>query len=133
MWSASSGVSVRLECSPAVPPLSQDLALALFRIVQESLNNIAKYAGARTVRIALDAEADWLCLTIEDDGVGIAPEVLEKPRSHGIIGMNQRCAQFNGEFSVERVAAGAGTRVSARIPLAVARAAKEQGTGPGLA
>jgi PAS domain S-box-containing protein len=125
MWSTSSGVRVSLECSPSLPALPQDLALALFRIVQESLTNVARYANAAQVCITLEVLAEGLCLTIEDDGVGIAPEVLEKPRSHGIIGMTQRLAQFNGEFSIGRVAGSAGTRVSARIPLGAVQSTAE--------
>jgi PAS domain S-box-containing protein len=130
IWSESSKVKVSTDYSSALPALSQELALAMFRIVQESLTNIAKYANARNVRIGLeflanelpselpDELSNELILTVEDDGIGIAPEVLERPRSHGIIGMQQRIAHFNGALEVRRRVDGGGTVVSARVPLA---------------
>jgi len=117
-WSESSKVKVSTEYSSELPALSQGLALAMFRVVQESLTNVAKYARAHNVRIVLGWVSKELCLTVEDDGVGIAPEVLERPRSHGIIGMQQRVAQFNGKLEVRRRVAEAGTVVSVRVPLA---------------
>jgi len=129
MWSASAGVQVTIESAPALPTLPQDLALALFRIAQESLTNVAKYANAREVRITIGVHAGWLCLTVEDDGIGISQDVLEKPRSHGIIGMRQRVAQFGGQLIVNRVSADRGTRVTARIPLDALPGARAEHAG----
>jgi len=117
IWSDSSKVSVTTDYSSALPALSRELALAMFRIVQESLTNVAKYAHARHVRIALGFAANELSLTVEDDGIGIPPGVLERPRSHGIIGMRQRVAQFGGTLEVRRRTAGNGTVVSVSVPL----------------
>jgi PAS domain S-box-containing protein len=119
-WSESSKVKVSTEYSSELPALSPGLALAMFRVVQESLTNVAKYARAQHVRIVLGLVSKELCLTVEDDGIGIGPEVLERPRSHGIIGMQQRVAQFNGKLEVRRRVAEAGTVVSVRVPLPAA-------------
>jgi signal transduction histidine kinase len=93
-----------------------DAALALFRVVQESLTNVAKYAHARHVAVALIEENGAVGVSVTDDGVGIAPEILAHPTSHGLTGMQQRVAPFGGTFEI-RSDPGKGTRVSARVPL----------------
>lgn len=128
IWSASSKVNVSTDYSPALPILSRELALAMFRIVQESLTNVAKYAHARDVRIVLEFASNELSLTVEDDGVGIPPGVLERPRSHGIIGMRQRVAHFHGTLEVRQRTAGSGTVVSVRVPLDPGPPSRESGS-----
>ncbi len=116
-WSAKSGTTVSLQLAPEIPQLEPDAALALFRVVQESLTNVAKYAHAKSVTVQLREEAGTIAVTVIDDGTGIAPERLAHPTSHGIAGMQQRMAQFGGSFAVESTA-GRGTRIRAAIPLA---------------
>lgn len=98
-------------------------AIAVFRIVQESLNNVAKYAKARNVTVRVEREADKLALEIADDGVGIASDAASKPKSHGLVGMRERALLLGGSLRVERGVNGVGTTVSAEIPLAPAGAA----------
>jgi signal transduction histidine kinase len=117
LWSQSSKVDVSADYAPELSKLSRELELALFRIVQESLTNVAKYARAENVRIALGMASGELRLSVEDDGVGIDPAILERRRSHGIIGMKQRIAQFGGSLDVRRRSGGNGTIVSARVPV----------------
>ncbi len=117
LWSQSSKVSVSTDYSPSLPKLSRELELAIFRVIQESLTNVAKYARAQEVRISLGVASGELCLSIEDDGVGIPQEAIDRRRSHGIIGMQQRIAHFRGILQVRRRSGGTGTVVSARVPL----------------
>jgi signal transduction histidine kinase len=117
-WSKKSGVEVSVQLSPDLPALPREASLALFRVMQESLTNVAKYASARHVRVALTCARDELQLTLEDDGVGIDPDSLNRPTSHGITGMQQRMAQVGGELAIERIEHGRGTRVRARLPYA---------------
>ena len=91
-------------------------AIALFRIVQESLNNIAKYARARSVIVHLAREDDALALEVTDDGVGIAPDAISRPKSHGLLGMRERALLLGGKLDVEPGVNGVGTCVRARIP-----------------
>jgi signal transduction histidine kinase len=91
-------------------------AIALFRIVQESLNNIAKYAQARSVIVHLAREDDALALEVTDDGIGIAPDALAGTKSHGLLGMRERALLLGGKLEVERGVNGVGTCVRARIP-----------------
>ncbi|HEY0489451.1 MAG TPA: CHASE3 domain-containing protein [Telluria sp.] len=92
-------------------------AIAVFRIVQEALNNIAKYAGARTVIVHLAREADGLALEVSDDGVGIEAEAVRKPKSHGLLGMRERALLLGGMLQVKRGVNNIGTCVEAFIPL----------------
>ncbi len=92
-------------------------AIAIFRIVQESLNNVAKYAKARTVIVHLAREAAGLALEVSDDGIGIDSDAVSKPKSHGLLGMRERALLLGGTLKVKRGVNDAGTCVEAFIPL----------------
>lgn len=93
-------------------------AIALFRIAQESLNNVAKYAQARHVVVHLAREGEGLALEVSDDGVGIPPDAMRRPKSHGLLGMRERALLLGGTLTVERGVNGQGTCVQAWVPLA---------------
>jgi len=94
-------------------------SLALFRIFQEALTNIAKHAGATSVVVRLARDQCGLLLEIADNGRGIAPESLNKPRSFGLRGIRER---MNGLGGTLEIAAGTpcGTRIVLRVPRAPA-------------
>jgi signal transduction histidine kinase len=92
-------------------------AIAVFRIVQEALNNVAKYAKARTVIVHLAMEEQALALEICDDGIGICQEASLVPKSHGLLGMRERALLLNGSFTIKRGVNGAGTCIEVSIPL----------------
>jgi signal transduction histidine kinase len=79
--------------------LSGDPALALYRIAQESLTNILKYARARRVQVCLRRERRRVVLTVRDDGCGFDPSSVGCGH-HGLIGMRQRMRALQGEFDV---------------------------------
>jgi signal transduction histidine kinase len=116
-WSRTSGIRVRMQITNPLRRLPRDAALALFRIAQESLTNVSKYARAKSVDVRLNVEGRQVALIITDDGIGIAPETLEHPHSHGILGMRQRMAQCGGDFSIGPGPRRVGTRVCARLRL----------------
>ena len=93
-------------------------SIAVFRIVQESLNNIAKYAQARTVIVHLAREQTGLSLEVSDDGIGIDADAAAKPKSHGLLGMRERALLLGGSFRIRRGVNDVGTCVEAFIPLA---------------
>lgn len=96
------------------PPCDSNTNLAIFRLVQESLNNIAKHAKAQQVRISLQSQAQHIELRIEDDGQGFDPqEALHK--SHGLPGMLHRVEALAGKFHV-RSQPGGGTCIQAIFP-----------------
>ncbi|MFK3737128.1 CHASE3 domain-containing protein [Massilia sp. TN1-12] len=93
-------------------------AIALFRITQESLNNVAKYAKAKHVVVHLAREGEAYVLEVSDDGVGIPPDAMRRPKSHGLLGMRERAALLGGSLRVERGVNGIGTSVHAAVPVA---------------
>jgi signal transduction histidine kinase len=98
----------------SIPP---DLALALYRVVQEALQNAAKYSQAREVRVSLRGAPGRLSLSIEDNGVGF--DVREGfGKGLGLISMRERLDQFAGSVDIQS-APGAGTRVLVDVPLTV--------------
>lgn len=84
------------------PPdtISSTLAIAVFRIVQESLTNIAKHARAKNVQINISSDNGLLKVKIIDDGIGLQAGWDQKEGSFGFQGMRERAISFNGEISV---------------------------------
>jgi signal transduction histidine kinase len=116
-WSQKSGIGVRTSISADIPGLDVNVALAVFRVVQESLTNIAKYANGAIADVAVSVVAEGISVCVMDDGIGIAADVLERPSSHGIVGMRERLSQFGGRLSIGAGQHGRGTRVEGFIPL----------------
>jgi PAS domain S-box-containing protein len=88
----------------------------LYRIAQESLNNIAKHARASKVNVTLADEDHSVALTIEDDGVGFeVEEKASKLKGIGLLGLGERAALLEGEVEIES-AVGEGTAIHVRIP-----------------
>lgn len=95
--------------------LADSCQMTAYRLVQESLTNIAKYAQARRVTVAMREEQGRAHLTVEDDGRGF--DLRRTPRSaHGLMGMRYRVQAEGGEMRV-RSAPGQGTRIDAWLPL----------------
>ncbi|RQO34046.1 PAS domain S-box protein [Herminiimonas sp. KBW02] len=88
--------------------------IALFRMVQESLNNIAKHAQATHVDVVLDDADDEIMLTIRDNGVGI-PIAQSGVITHGLRGMRERAGYLGGSVRVSS-SAGSGTTIAISIP-----------------
>jgi signal transduction histidine kinase len=97
--------------------LTDDAAIMLFRLVQESLTNIVKHARASTVRVEIAIEDSHLALIIEDNGIGIEPRRRDAIGSHGLATMRHRVRSFGGSLQID-TPAGGGTRVRAVLPLA---------------
>ena len=82
-------------------------ATAVFRIVQESLTNVAKHARASRVKVAIERSGSELALTIRDDGAGFSPEDPRKPDSFGLLGLRERASLLGGEV-IDHQRAGRG-------------------------
>ena len=90
--------------------------LVVFRIVQESLTNIAKYASATQIDVSLTSDGDCALVEVRDNGVGF--DASQSTRSsHGLLGMRFRVEAERGQLSVQSVP-GRGTTLIARLPLA---------------
>jgi signal transduction histidine kinase len=92
-----------------------DAAREIFRIVQESLTNIARHAKASTVSIAIDHFNDHLNIAIEDDGIGISPHQILDTRAVGFTGMFERARILGAELHIEPRTSG-GTRIVLCVP-----------------
>jgi two-component system sensor kinase len=105
-------VDVGLDGAGEVP---RPVANTLYRVLQESLTNIARHAQATGAWVVLREHGGMLHLEVEDDGRGIDPQVLEHTRSLGIKGMRERVRYMGGALEIGRAPRG-GTRVLARVP-----------------
>lgn len=118
-YAERTGVLVNFERSARDAPLTAEQKTALFRIAQESLNNVAKHAQATEVELSLSHVKGGVQLRVKDNGKGFSTDALrsrlEKKRL-GLRGMQERMLLMNGRFLV-RSAPGAGTTVVAEIPL----------------
>lgn len=110
------GISCTLEIDIAIPPLSQDKSINVFRIFQESLSNIMRHAGASNVTVSLLKTGQQLILRISDDGAGISEQALWSPTSFGILGMEERARLCGGTVTITGVS-GNGTTVLLSIPI----------------
>jgi signal transduction histidine kinase len=116
------GVTYYLDIeSPITKRLPQRVEITLFRILQESIINIARHAHADSVFVTLDAGDNYLLIMVEDDGDGFDVDELmrhpiENGRGLGIIGMKERASLIDGIFHVHSVP-GEGTRMCLQIPL----------------
>jgi signal transduction histidine kinase len=100
--------------------LGGDIALALYRIVQEALTNIQKYAHANEVRVSLRRQRGLLVLVVSDDGLGFDADTVACGR-HGLVGMRHRMLAVHGRLEVVSTP-GQGTEIRAVLPSAIAAA-----------
>jgi len=112
-----------------LPELSDGLRMVLYRVAQESYQNIARHAGASRVKLSLTSADGWLELSIADNGAGFDVDAaFRKPDSFGLAGMRERVALAGGVLEAHS-RPGRGSRITARIPLpgAVPQKACEHG------
>jgi PAS domain S-box-containing protein len=110
-------ISARLEKPDRpLPRLGPSIEMTMLRIAQEALMNIARHARATEVNLSLRQEADTVCLTIQDNGIGIESwQDANRPGSHGLTIMRERAEAFDGNLKVKSVP-GQGTTVEVIIP-----------------
>lgn len=105
-------IAASFECPDSAPAVTPDAQVAIYRVLQEALTNVARHAHARRVSVRLELGARSVRLAVEDDGVGfpgpVAPHL-------GLLGMHERVSALGGTLQVAN-AAGAGVRIEACIP-----------------
>ena len=97
-------------------PLDDAGKLTVYRLVQEALTNVAKYARAATVHVCVRARGAWAEVDVRDDGVGFDPSAA-RVAAHGLAGMRFRVQSGQGELRIKSKP-GQGTTIQARLPLA---------------
>jgi two-component system, NarL family, sensor histidine kinase UhpB len=112
----SSGIRVERRFATDLPPLSDDSELAVYRVAQESLTNVARHADASWVEIALQPGPDSVVLRIIDDGRGIpTPDPFALNGHGGLRGMRERALLVGGALAVKRGREG-GVEVRLEVP-----------------
>ena len=124
-----SNIHVSLTVALGLDRLSDDLELAIFRVLQECLTNIHRHSGSKTARIRLVQEDGCVHCEISDDGKGIAPEKLLALNSSGSVGiglrgMRERISQLGGALQIHSSVKG--TTVEATLPVRHAHTAEDK-------
>lgn len=107
-------LDLTLHCSCELPP--DAMSSAVFRTLQETLNNIAKHARATHVRVALHSDATWLSLEVSDNGRGITREEQRGSHSLGLLGLRERAIAWGGSVTITGNPES-GTMVALRLPM----------------
>jgi len=114
------GVPCELNMGEGELDLPDPYATAVFRVLQESLTNVARHSRATEVDVNLVRDDSSVTLAIQDNGIGFAVAGPRKTNSFGLLGLRERAQLLGGEVEIVSVA-GKGTRVELRIPLELAQ------------
>ncbi len=109
------GIRIQFVANAQPAEISNDVALCLYRVAQESLTNIARHSGANKARVKLMHTFDHVQLTISDPGKGFSPKAVRR-KGLGFISMQERVRLLHGALQI-RTRLGSGTEVHTTIPL----------------
>jgi signal transduction histidine kinase len=110
------GTPVRCRITPPSAPIPPEVALALFRVAQEGVQNAVRHSGADEIEVELDVSPRWAYLTIADKGRGIQSEEADHRNGLGITGMRERMRLVDGWLDLQS-GGDEGTTVTAWAPL----------------
>jgi signal transduction histidine kinase len=113
---AKAGLITDISVPEDAGTIPKEVAIALFRIVQEGLSNIIRHANAQQVRLTFTSDGTSYAFMLRDDGRGFDVKVAGGRMSHGIVGMQQRVRALGGQFGLESVL-GKGTTLSVAVPV----------------
>jgi signal transduction histidine kinase/putative methionine-R-sulfoxide reductase with GAF domain len=115
------GVQCAIQTAGAAMRLPPSSEIAIYRLVEEALHNVATHANARSAIINMDFQSSALCLSIQDDGQGFDYQRWKHTRNGrhlGLIGMQERVTSLKGEMNIYSEL-GQGTRLTFHLPLAL--------------
>lgn len=112
------GIRCHLALGENLEDLSNEHAIVLFRVFQESLTNITRHARATDVWVTLNSEDGCVVFTVEDNGIGIGTNARGRPGSYGIQGMHERAKSLGGNMTLKGRDEG-GTSLAVTLPLSV--------------
>ncbi|MCF2529147.1 sensor histidine kinase [Yinghuangia soli] len=118
------GLQITLEATGTPVPLAADRSLAVYRLVQESLTNTVRHAGASRAEVRLAWGPDALDVEVRDDGIG-AQKTASADSGFGLVGLAQRIEAVGGTLTAGPAAGGPGFRVATRLPLPLPAAPAE--------
>jgi two-component system sensor histidine kinase UhpB len=114
-WALRTGLKCVFDVEGETAALGDTVDITIYRVAQEALTNVARHAGAGSVRVALSRlQHDEVSLSVQDDGRGM--DLAVTTRGLGLLGAGERAAAVGGELTVHG-APGAGVRIALRIPL----------------
>lgn len=114
-FTETTGIPVRFTATVSDVKLREDFSTCLFRVYQESLTNIMRYAGAGSVTSSLHLQGENIMLTIDDDGAGFDIASLKNKKTFGILGMKERVLSLKGTFELIS-SKGKGTKIVVSLP-----------------
>jgi signal transduction histidine kinase len=132
-----SEIEVGLDIPPALPRLSRDKEIALFRVVQESLTNVLRHSGSPDAHISASNKSGCLRVCVTDSGHGFSSQPNNGPQNEdvalgvGILGMRERLQQLGGTLTIRSTSEG--TQVIASVPLETAAQPEGGETGEDIA
>jgi signal transduction histidine kinase len=109
-------VEIDFEVQDVPVDLAPDVALCLFRVLQESLHNSVKHSGVGHFEVRLREIAGEVHLTVRDSGAGFDTKAAKQGRGIGLVSMEERLKLVNGMLSIESRPQG-GTTIHARVPI----------------
>jgi signal transduction histidine kinase len=114
----AAGLKSELDLPLPEPQLAKDVGIALFRILQESLQNVTRHARASrvTITVSMEPSSKTLRLSVADDGVGLSADRLRTLGSHGLGIMRHRMRAIGGQFRVQSIM-GQGTQIAVIVPM----------------
>ena len=114
-WAKRMGIRVTLDMGADDPTLSEAQTIALYRMVQEALTNVARHAKATKVKIRMRKELHELVLTVRDNGVGFSEELMHREGTHGLMGIRERADMLGGQLEIGNARGGGGC-LTVRLP-----------------
>jgi len=114
-FSKRTGIACGFKATFQTDISDKNITIALFRIFQESLTNVARHAQAKNVYAKLMLESDEVILTIEDDGIGMDMQIAQSKRRLGLMGMKERSYMVNGSCTITS-RPGRGTTITVVVP-----------------
>lgn len=115
-WQRRNGIECNVETDLPDEDLPDAVKTAVFRIIQEALTNVSRYAKASCVTINMVADRQVLHFSITDNGCGMEEGAEHKPTSFGLLGMRERVEALGGHLRIKS-APGKGTRIDGTVPL----------------
>lgn len=114
-FSENTGVPLSFDAEQPDIQTTEAMTICLYRVYQEALTNITRYAAAKKVETKLWQDEEKIYLKISDDGKGFDEKMLKIGRSFGVLGMKERVAALKGTFEL-KTALGKGTQITISLP-----------------
>ena len=124
--SRNTGIKATVNLPDSLDKIDHESEIAIYRIVQEALHNIAKHSGAKHLRLAITTTSSAIQIVVEDDGIGFSAR-RGQVQGFGLLGMRERVAALGGTVRI-RSLKDKGTRIFVRLPMEVENSGQAGGT-----